>query len=79
MGIAVLERLTPTERRFLDALEEGPHSKSELHALLDDELAELNGTAVAAHITNLRGKLPKSFIIVSTGCLYCLHRIVRNS
>lgn len=32
MGIAVLEKLTPTEKRFLDALEQDSRTKAELPA-----------------------------------------------
>lgn len=79
MTVPVHEKLTPTEKRFLDALEEDSRTKAELHALLWDDMTALNGSAVSVHLDNLRKKLPKSYIIVFSGGMYHLHRIVRSS
>jgi DNA-binding response OmpR family regulator len=62
-GVAVRANLTPTERRFNDLLDDWHgHTPAELHALLWDEQSVQNssgnGSAVQAHISNLRKKLP---------------------
>ena len=49
-------RFTPTEQRMYDLLADGlPHTRRELKACIDDELAELS--AIKKHLTNLRKKL----------------------
>lgn len=78
MTIAVA-KLTPTEKRFLDALAEKSCTKVELHALLWDDMSDRNGSAVSFHLDGLRKKLSKSYLIVFSGGMYHLHRIVRRS
>ncbi len=53
---AVADPYTPTERRLLALLADGrPHSRAELHACLDDDLAAPR--AIQFHVSRLRGKL----------------------
>lgn len=70
-----LTRFTPTERRIMTLLSDGyAHTSKELFGLLDDELA--GRTAVAAHVSKIRDKLPSHLGINSNGSngtlRYCL-------
>ena len=47
---------TPTERRMLELLKDGlPHTRQELHACLEDDLAGI--TAIQAHLSRIRKRL----------------------
>ncbi len=60
--MSVSNGLTPTEKRLRQRLDDGyPHSYSELLKLLDDDLATPN--VLAAHICNLRTKLPEGEVV----------------
>ena len=77
------EAMTPTERRFHAKLDDSiAHSSEELHALLWDDQSDKNGTAVAAHISNLRRKLPNGIDIFSRTvdgvCWYIMVRLTAN-
>ncbi len=72
-----MRRYTPTQQRILDLLSDGlAHSKRELFALLDDELA--GRTAIRKHICLLRKLLPLGQTIL---CVYekrqIMYRMVR--
>jgi hypothetical protein len=76
---------TPTQARIMAVLGDGrPHTKAELLACLDDDLAPPH--ALGFHISNLRKKLaPKGQGIRSErtgfsgdGTLYCLVTLLAN-
>lgn len=56
-------KFTTTELRILQLLADGrPHKRKEIHACLEDELAEMK--AIRFHIMNIRRKLPRSETVV---------------
>ena len=64
--------LTPTQRRMMAVLEDGAlHTRQELHACLDDELAPVDGNAIPMHICKLR-RLLRPF-----GRDIAFHRVAR--
>lgn len=54
MSRPVPRRFTPTQQRMIDVLSDGlRHTRKELEACLDDELAETH-SAVSVHLTAIR-------------------------
>lgn len=71
--MATTRGLTPTQTRIYNLLLDGmPHAKSELFALLDDELADANGTAVFKHVSEMRRVLGQrgEDVVCRNGCYY---------
>ena len=68
---------TPTESRILDLLKDGlPHRREELHALLDDDLAELS--AVQRHVSTIRKRLNlkgQDILCVARGYTYSYQQV----
>jgi len=63
------ERLTPTQRRFMNLLQDGlPHSMEELRACLNDDRAEVD--TVTQHIIMLRNKLKPIYILTNGRGMY---------
>lgn len=61
--MAESDGFTPTERRIMDLLADNQwHSRYDLKALLDDDLASMK--ALGQHIFNLRAKLKPNHLIV---------------
>lgn len=69
--------LTATQQRIYDMLCDGlPHSRKEIHTCLPDELSQI--TAIQAHITMLRKKLPPGqAILVEVKSRSVHYRLVR--